>query len=207
MMLLSRHGAQFGLAAAGLIFLLAFSIVVAGAFEKPRERVGLPGSPAASFRLPDLGNNMVSSSTMHGSIIVLCFAPSPANPLSIDDANRLADLAKKYPSDRDVKFVQIFSDVDGTVTEDIHQIRSRAALAGSRCLTLIDPTSRIAGRYSVDEMPIFFVIDSAGIIRYRGAIDDPSPNAPLSATSFTSMIDLLLAERPLSVRPSIFSNN
>ena len=65
-------------------------------------------------------------------------------------------------------------------------------------MTLTDPTNRIANRYAIDDMPVFLVIDPAGTIRYRGGIDDSSPDAPLSATSFTSVIDLLLAERPLS---------
>ena len=197
-MLSSHRRAQIGLTAAGLVFLLAFSIVLAGAFEPAHDRVGLPGSEGASFRLPDLSGKMVSFSSLRGSVVVVCFAPSPYNPLSIEDASRLAQLGKKYKSDRDVKFIQIYTSVDGTSAEEARQIQSRADAAGSRCMTLIDPTSRISNRYAVDNVPTFFVIDSAGIIRYRGDIDDTSADAPLSATSFTSMIDLLLAERPLS---------
>jgi peroxiredoxin len=195
--------------AAGCVFLAAISIVVAGALEKPLERVGLPGSPAASFRLPDLNGQMISLASLRDNVVVLCFNPAPTNTLSIADANRLAQLGKKYNSASDgVKLVQIYTGTDETSPDDMRQVQSRANDAGPHCLTLLDPTSRIAQRYSIADTPTFLVIDPAGVIRYRGGIDDTSADAPLAATSFTSMIDLLLAEKPLPgvQAPALLSN-
>jgi peroxiredoxin len=203
MMHSTRLRAQLGLIAAGFVFLAAISIVVAGALEKPLERVGLPGSPAASFRLPDLNGQMVSLSSLRGNVVVLCFNPSPTSNLSITDANRLAQLGKKYNSaSDDVKLVQIYTGTDETSADDMRQVQSRATDAGPHCLTLLDPTSRITQRYSIQDTPTFIVIDPTGVIRYRGGIDDTSADAPLAATSFTSMIDLLLAEKPLPGEPT-----
>jgi hypothetical protein len=208
-MLSSRLRAQFGLVAAGIVFLAACSIVVSGALEKPLERVGLPGSPAAWFRLPDLNGKMVSLSSMRGSVVVLCFNPAPTNNLAIADAARLAELGRRYTVNHDdVKLVQVYTGTDETAQEEMRQIQTRAADAGPHCLTLLDPTSRITQRYSIQDSPTFFVIDPAGTIRYRGGIDDTSTDAPLAATSFTSMIDLLLAEKPLpgEPAPAVLSN-
>src|ERR1700733_4420693 len=126
MMVSSRLRAQFGLVAAGCVFLAAISIVVGGALEKPQERVRLPGSPAASFRLPDLNGQMVSLSSLRGNVVVLCFNPAPTSTLSIADATRLAQLGKKYNATSDVKLVQIYIGTDETSPEDMRQVQSRA---------------------------------------------------------------------------------
>ncbi|HMB96517.1 MAG TPA: redoxin domain-containing protein [Tepidisphaeraceae bacterium] len=207
-MISPRYRAQIGVFAATSVFIVAFMIVVAGAFEQPQERQGLAGSPAASFRLPDLDGNIVSFSSLRGSVMVLCFNPSPTSNSSIDDAKRLAELGQKYSAGNDVKLVQIYTGADATAKDEMSQIQARATDAGNHCTTLLDPTSRISQRYAVQDTPTFFVIDSSGIIRYRGGIDDSSADAPLAATNFTSMIDLLLAEKPLpgQPEPAVLSN-
>lgn len=202
-MLSARRQARFGLAAAATIFLVAVSILLAGAFERPNLRAGLPGSPAASFRLPDLNAKMVSSSSLRGSVTVLCFLPTgdtASNPSP--DTKRLAELARHYAAQSDVKLVTIHSNTEDLSAEQLRTVHDRAVDAGPGCLTLLDPTGYVSRRYSIDQAPTFFVIDAFGTIRYRGGIDDPSPDAPLASTSFTNLIDLLLAERPIPGQPA-----
>ncbi|WP_428937847.1 TlpA family protein disulfide reductase [Fontivita pretiosa] len=199
----ARWHAQLGLLAAAGVFVVAFSIVLAGSLERPNDRVGRPGTVAPGFRLPDLDGRFVSLSSMQGKVVVVCFAPPPGQDHSAEaedapDARRLGELAKRYTSSGAVKLVSVYSNIDHQDREQVRGVRQRSAVAGSDCITLLDPIGMIARRYAIDSTPTFVLIDSAGVIRYRGGIDDASPDAPLAATSFTNMIDLLLAERPLS---------
>jgi peroxiredoxin len=177
-------------------------LVLAGAWEKPNTHAGLPGSPAAAFRLPDLDGKIVSLGSMSGSVIVLCFAPAPESNPANQDVRRLAELGRRYAAENDVKLVTIYSGADDLAAEQMRLVQNQASDAGPRCITLLDPSLRIAQRYCIQQTPTFLIIDAAGVIRYRGGVDDPSLDAPLAATSFTSLIDLLLAEKPLPDQPT-----
>lgn len=143
---------------------------------------------------------------MRGSVVVLFFAPSPDSKLVDKELHRMAELGQRFAANRDVKLISIFSG-----TEDLNITQSRTLeqltdVAGPRCMTLHDPSYRIAQRYAIEKTSTFVVIDATGMIRYRGGIDDASANAPLAATNFTSTIDLLLAERPLpQATPAVLS--
>jgi hypothetical protein len=87
-------------------------------------------------------------------------------------------------------------------------VKARAAAAGAACLTLVDPGSSIARGYSIEKLPTFLVIDPNGVIRYRGAMDDVSADAPLASVSFPAMIELLRDEKNLgrATPPAVLSN-
>jgi peroxiredoxin len=207
-MLSARRRAQFGLVSGSAIFLAAMSIVLAGAFEKPNTHIGEPGTPAAAFRLPDLEGNMVSLASQHGDVVVLCFAPGPDAAPCEENIRRMAQLGQRYSADRDVKLFTIFSGIEDLSQQQTREIEPLSQAAGPRCTTLLDPTHRTSQRYNVNKTPTYVVIDSAGTIRYSGEVDDPSPDAPLSAARFTSLIDLLLAEKPAPNQstPAVLSN-
>jgi hypothetical protein len=201
-MLSPRLRAQLGLAAAAIVFLVAFSIVLAGTFDEADSRAGMPGTEASSFRLRDLEGNMVSLASMHGSVRLVCFAPPPGSHEIGDDIRRLNQLGHRYAGTTDVQLVAIYSGADDLAPDQMRLIENLDRDAGPKCITLLDTTGLIARRYAIHETPTFLVIDASGIIRYRGGLDDASPGAPLAATSFTSMIDLLLSEKPVPAQPT-----
>ncbi len=207
-MVSARRRAQFGLVSGSAIFLAAMGIVLAGAFEKPNTHLGEPGTPAAAFRLPDFEGNMVSLASQRGDVVVLCFAPGPDAAPCERDVQRMAQLGQRYLGEKDVKFFTIFSGIEDLSQQQTREIEPLSQAAGPRCTTLLDPTHRTSQRYNVSKTPTYVVIDTAGTIRYSGEVDDPSPDAPLAATRFTSIIDLLLAEKPASNRsaPALLSN-
>ncbi|HWP41402.1 MAG TPA: hypothetical protein VNL70_10790, partial [Tepidisphaeraceae bacterium] len=136
-----RWHAQLGLVAAAGVFVVAFSIVLAGSLEKPNDRVGMPGTVAPGFRLPDLDGRFVSLSSMQGKVVVVCFSPLPGQEHSASadeapDARRLAELAKRYASSGAVKLVSVYSNIDDQNREQVRGVRQRSALAGSDCITL-----------------------------------------------------------------------
>jgi len=195
-MVSARRRAQFGVISGGGVFLLAMTIVLAGSLERPRQRLGLPGSSASAFRLPDPQGNILSSRSLNGSVVVLCFAPAPDSNDARQDIDRLAQLGRQYASNKDVKFVALFSGSDDLTPQQARQIRDLADHAGPRCSTLMDPSHRTASRFGISDLPTFLIIDSTGMIRHRSGLDDPSADAPLTSTTFSNVIDLLLAERP-----------
>jgi peroxiredoxin len=201
----ARLRAQFGLLAAAVVFGVAFSIVLAGTFERPNLRVGLPGSPALGFRLPDPSGKMTHFASLKGRVVVLCFASSPETPYAAAQMSRLAQLGEQFGPGAGVKLVAIRSNTE-EMTEDQQREIELQAEAGGRCQTLLDPTGHVARLYRIDQTPTFVIIDPAGMIRYRGGMDDPSPDAPVTAMSFPSLIDLLLAERlPGQPAPAVLS--
>jgi hypothetical protein len=205
-MLTARLRAQLGLLTAATVLAIAISIVMAGTFEKPNYRIGLPGSPALTFRLPDINGKILLSSSLRGQVTVLCFASGLGSNEPSDQMTRLAQLAAQYGPTSGVKVVSIRSNTEDLTPEQMHTLQSQAEMAGD-CTTLLDPTGYVARMYRIDQLPTFVIIDSAGTIRYRGGIDDPSPDAPVTAISFPNLVDLLLAERPESSQstPAVLS--
>jgi peroxiredoxin len=196
-MSIARLRAQIGLFAAFMVFVAAMSVVLAGTFEKPNLREGLPGSPAVSFRLPDLNGNLTSMAALRGNVVVLCFVADSGADTEPVEMTRLVQLASEFGVGSGVKLVAIHGNTEDMTPEQRAKVEAQADHAGLRCLTLLDPTGHVARKYRIDQTPTFVIIDSTGMIRYRGGIDDPSPDAPLTATNFPQLIDLLLAERPL----------
>lgn len=200
-MVAARRRAQFGLIAAGVVLALAMYVVVRGAHEAPTIYTGKVGSPAVPFRLPDTNGKLVSLESMRGSVVVLCFVPTPTSEAAKnEEIERLRQLSERYDTQADVKLVAVYTDADLQVFGGSDA--SRTPDAGPGCLTLVDPTSAIAHRYQIEQRPTFLVIDANGRIRYRGDIDNTSPEAPLASVSFPTLIDLLLAERPLPASPT-----
>jgi peroxiredoxin len=208
MTLSPRLKAQAGLTAAALLLILAMAVVIRGAHQKPTEFTGLTGSPAKPFWLSDIKGHYVSLGSMRGSVVVLCFTSSPSSTPAEDEMRRLRELGQQYSSQSDVKIVAVCSDADRQSYESARVLKARAAEAGEKCLTLLDPTSVIARAYNIETRPTFLVIDPKGVIRYRGEMDDVSVDAPVASVSFPAMIDLLREEKNLgrSNAPAVLSN-
>lgn len=208
MKLSPRLKAQAGLSAAAMLMALAMAVVIGGAHQKPTQYTGLIGSPATPFRLADLKNRFVSLKSMQGSVVVLCFTSSPDSTMSEVETQRLRALGEQYADHSDVKIVAVCSDADMQAYDTARTLKTRAAAAGKGCLTLLDPTSSISHAYAIEKRPTFFVIDSKGVIRYRGDMDDVSADAPMASVSFPAMIDLLRDEKTLgrTNTPAVLSN-
>jgi cytochrome oxidase Cu insertion factor (SCO1/SenC/PrrC family) len=202
-----RWQARLGLITASAVFLIAFSIVLAGAMEKPNLHIGQPGSPAVAFRLPDVNGKSVSLASLRGSVIVLGFASSPEAETSKKQIDQLAALGQKCAARSDVKLLTIFSGVEDMTPQQRELAEELATGASPGCITLLDPTTHARDRYAIEQTPTFIVIDSAGTIRYRGGLEEQTPDPAMASTSFTHVVDLLLAEKLLpQPAPAVLSN-
>lgn len=206
-MISQRRQAHLGLIAALGVFAVSFSILLAGAMEQPDFSIGQIGSQAAPFRLPDLDGRMVSLASMRGSVVVLCFADSPATQPSDVHLKRLAELEQRYPSDA-VKLVSIYTELDAQSPGQLQAVRQHIEQSAHGLTTLLDPTGRVAQQYCVQATPAFVIIDPEGTIRYNGGLDHSALDSPLLAISFNSIIDGLLSQpRPSGHSPpGVLSN-
>jgi hypothetical protein len=193
LMFTARLQARLGLAAAACVFGVAISIVLAGTFEKPSPGVGLPGSPAAAFRLPDLTGTLTHFSSLRGDVLVLCFASAPAATALSPEFARLADLSERYGSKSGVELVAIRSNSEELTPDQMAQIERQAR--ESDCLTLLDPTGHVSRLYRIDRTPSFVIVDRTGTIRYRDVIDETTADASAASAPCVEVIDALLAER------------
>jgi peroxiredoxin len=168
-----RRSAQMGLCAAGLVFVLSMSVIGWGSADEQRQAVGTPGATAANFVLSNTDGTTTRLSDFRGSVVVLGFH-SVACPVSTDYDARLAELTCRFGADSGVKFLAVHS---GTGTTDpasahVREISVQSRTAGLNVPLLLDPGIGTARDYGVTQTPTFFVIDTAGIIRYRGTLDD-----------------------------------
>ena len=75
----------------------------------------------------------------------------------------------------------------------------KRAKSGMSYAYLVDETQEIAKNYGAERTPEFYLIDSSGIVVYRGRLDD-SPRDPSHATTsdLSDAIDELIAGEEIS---------
>ena len=120
--------------------------------------------PAADFRLPDLDGQMHLPSAALGRILVLNFW-SVECPWSA----RTDQLLREWRTGWGER-VAVWT-IAANAGEDPAEQRREAAARGLQLL-LLDPGHQAADLYQAETTPHVFVIDAAGSLRYRGAVDD-----------------------------------
>lgn len=123
-----------------------------------------PGRPAPDFSLPDLEGEIHALADERGRVVVLNFW-SAVCPWSQRADEAMGEILPEW-GDR-VAYWPIASNSD----ETIEAIRDTAS-AQELPRVLLDADHRVADLYQAVATPHFFVIDSQGIIRYCGALDD-----------------------------------
>ncbi len=167
-MLSARRKAQLGLCSALLVLGLCFCALIAGTFFAEPIPFAEVGVDAPQFTLPNTDGANVQLSDFSGKTIVLCFG-STRCPKTNDYSARVASLARQYSADPRVQFIAV--NVSSTPV-DPAEVRVDARLTERNFPTLIDDRGRVADMFSAANTPQFVVIDSRGVVSYRGAFDD-----------------------------------
>jgi len=108
---------------------------------------------------------------------------------------RMEDLQKAFGSRR-VRFIGVNSNVN----EPPAEIAAHAREHGFTFPVVKDEGSRIADAYGAQHTPEIFVIDSEGIVRYHGRIDESMDDAAsVRSPDLRNALDALLAGRPAPV--------
>jgi peroxiredoxin len=149
------------------------------------------GSKVADFSVQDLDGKSVSFASLRGPITVVTFV-SVQCPVSNSYNQRMNALFKDY-TPKDVKFIF----VNANRTESASDVRNHAKSVGFVFPVYKDAGNILADRFDAQVTPESYVIDSAGIIRYHGSIDDSQNEARIRTRGLRLALDAVLSGKPV----------
>jgi peroxiredoxin len=173
--------------------LAVFALAVAGTIL-PAESLDkfTLGAPVTDFSVIDMNGQSVSYSALGGKATVLIFF-STRCPMSNAFNFRRNQLYLEY-GER-VNFLV----VDSNSNESAEEIRAYAKSVEFDYPVYRDPGNIVADRFGAQVTTDTFVIDSSGVIRYHGFIED-SPNATRAKTKGLRLaLDAVLEARPVAM--------
>jgi peroxiredoxin len=149
------------------------------------------GSPVPDFQVRDLDGKPVAFSALKGPVTVVTFIATQC-PVSNSYNQRMTDLYKDY-TPKNVQFIF----VNANRSEPASEVRDHARRVGFPFAVYKDPDNVLADRFDAQVTPESFVIDSSGIIRYHGSIDDNMNEGRVRTQRLRAALDALLAEKPV----------
>jgi peroxiredoxin len=153
-------------------------------------RVAVLSDLAPPFELTGIDGQPYQLSDYAGRIVVLDFWSAQC-PWSQHYDAWLAEQAPCWAA-QGIHLLAVAANVD----EDTALIAAIAAERGLSFPILLDPACHVADAYGAETTPHIFVIDRAGRLAYRGAIDDRSFRQRTATRSYLSdALAALLADR------------
>jgi len=143
--------------------------------------------PAPDFTLPDLEGRIHILSDYRGKIVIINFWSA-----GCPHSERADKELVSFLDDWDERVVLLSIASNGN--ESPETLAATARRRGLR-LVLSDPDHSVADRFDALTTPHVFVVDPAGILRYRGAFDDVSFRQRKPTRNFLrEAVDALLAK-------------
>lgn len=134
------------------------------------------GAPAPDFSLPDLDGKPVSLSSFRGKTVVLeWFNPGCPFVKASHTKGSLVDTAARHGK-AGVVWLAINSGAPGKQGHGVEANREGRERFKLEHPILLDESGRVGHAYAAAHTPHLYVIDKAGVLVYRGAIDN-SPDA------------------------------
>jgi peroxiredoxin len=149
------------------------------------------GSHVPDFQVRDLDGKPVAFSALKGPITVVTFIATEC-PVSNSYNHRMIDLYKDYTA-KNVKFIF----VNANRSEPANEVREHARRVGFPFAVYKDPDNVLADRFDAQVTPESYVIDSSGVIRYHGAIDDNMNESRVHTRTLRAALDALLDGKPV----------
>ncbi|MET0593284.1 MAG: TlpA disulfide reductase family protein [Polyangiaceae bacterium] len=115
------------------------------------------------FSRPALDGSRIETAALRGRVVVLDFFAEHCVPC----AKSLPAIEAMHRSDAAIAVVGVSED------DDEGGARRMVARHGLTFPVIHDPSHTLAGRYRVNELPATFVVDPRGVVRWRGAMDEP----------------------------------
>jgi peroxiredoxin len=149
------------------------------------------GSRVPDFDLRDLDGKAVAFSALKGPVTVVTFIATEC-PVSNSYNQRMIDVYQDYSS-KNMKFVF----VNANRSEPAGVVRAHARRVGFPFAVYKDPGNQVADRFDAQVTPESYVIDSSGVIRYHGSIDDSMNESRVHSRALREALDALLAGKPV----------
>jgi peroxiredoxin len=147
------------------------------------------GSPVADFKLSEVNGRQVDFMDLKGDLTVVTFIATQC-PVSNSYNDRMKAVYSDYIS-KGVKFIF----VNSNNTEPAAEVASHAAKNGFPFAVYKDPQNVVADRFGAQVTPEAFLIDSTGVIRYHGSIDDSQNPANIKTQGLRLALDAMLSGR------------
>jgi peroxiredoxin len=183
--------ARTGLAAAFVVLAASVSaLLLVPRYSRPVATADV-GTVAPSFELAGNNGEKFSLADSRGQVVVLFFS-ALGDPLITRHYERVDRLAREYADDGRVKILGI--NIAYTDNLDPAKALTDGPLASHAFPTLLDERASVASRYAATDTPLMVIIDSHGVVRYRGPMDQPSSDLTGRSNSFVEEAIRNLAE-------------
>jgi peroxiredoxin len=163
------------------------------------------GQPAPDFTLPDLDGKPVRLADLKGKIVVLeWFNPGCPYVVAAHTRGSLVDAAARAAK-HGVVWLAVNSGAPGKQGAGVEANRTARAAWNMGYPVLLDESGVVGHAYGATNTPHLFVIDAAGRLAYRGAVDN-SPDGERGAPEGGALVEYaavavadVLAGRPVKV--------
>jgi len=145
------------------------------------------GAKLGNFALKDVSGGPVAFETLKGKVTVIGFIATQC-PISNDYNERMKALYTDYQG-RGVRFVFINSNH----TEPAAEVAEHTKRNGFPFAVYKDDNNVVADRFQAEFTPEVYVLDSGGVMRYHGAIDDSRVAARIKVHHLRTALDAMLA--------------
>ncbi|MGN6503999.1 MAG: peroxiredoxin family protein [Tepidisphaeraceae bacterium] len=179
------------------LFGLSVSVLSLGASRSVVTNDGLPGSMAANFHLRDSSGKVVSLRD-HRSQVQVLIVSRVNSPLLAKSAASVEKLCETFGSDPSVRILGVEFDPSAGVLDAATMPDSPLDPHLADLRTLFDMDGSVARAYRVSDVPALFVIDDAGRIRTRSALD----GSELSTATVESIASLRRPENLVIAQPT-----
>ena len=150
----------------------------------------LVGTPVADFTLRDLDGRSASYSALRGNVTVVLFI-STRCPMSNAHNHRMNTLYNEFAGR--VKFIVINSNSNESPAE----VREHTRTVGFDFPVYKDMNNVVADLFGAQATPDTFVMDSSGVIRYHGYVDDAPNPARVKNHGLRLAIEAVLEGKPV----------
>ena len=156
------------------------------------------GAKAPTFSLINaVDGKTVAFKPADGKISVVFFTCNQC-PYAKAFEPRLIDIARRYESQGVVFYAIDPNDEARYAEESLDNMKARAVSEDYPYPYLKDGDSSVARAYGARVTPHVYVIDGAGVLRYRGYVDDSARPEERTRTGLTDALDALLAKRDVA---------
>ncbi|HTT75941.1 MAG TPA: TlpA disulfide reductase family protein [Candidatus Binataceae bacterium] len=141
------------------------------AAEAPADSTVAAGKMASDFRLPTLGGQQVSLSSMRGKVVFLNIWATWCPPCR-EEMPSIEALYEKFKNDKNFVVLAVSQDSDGRAP-----VASYVEKHGLKFDVLLDPENEVGEAYDVSGIPETFIIDQKGriVAHHIGPYDWANP--------------------------------
>jgi peroxiredoxin len=151
------------------------------------------GKPAPDFTLPDLKGQNHTLKDYRGRIVALGFISTNC-PISNDYNTRMRAIAEDYDKQN-----VVFLGINSNYNEPPPAIKAHAAKNNLTFPILKDEGNKIADAYGAQRTPEIFLIDTEGVLRYHGRIDNSREVRRVNRQDLRTALNELIEGKAVSV--------